>query len=211
MDAWPFLVARGRRRGHTVLLAPAALTTPGVIEDVVGPVPEGRGHHQADAPGGLHLVWTEHRVTDTELGGDATDEHGRPLRLFAGWVCVGARTVAVDQADLAHVLSAGLATYRRFLADEDRFTTEPSGAFTARSRIVPVSRPASARRASRTWGLAGLGVLVVAVVTAILLLTTGGEEPDPACPPPPRPGGPPPVSASERAATAAPCEPDPRP
>lgn len=183
MDGWPFLVARGRRAGYTVLLAPDFLIGHhGFLEDVTGSGPrivdttvDGRR---------LTVVWSEHTVTGSEVhtDDDPRDEHSRPLHLLYGFVCQGGTVTRPSDEDTARSLRTALDTYRRFLADEERFTTESSGPFPLHAGALPRARsaPPAARRRVVPVVLAGL----VAVVTIVIIALTslGGGQPDPGPP-----------------------------
>jgi len=131
VQAWPFLIARGRQRGYSVLLAPQFLLAEGdygFLEEATGPVRESEPVRSGVATSRrgrrFGLIWAEHRVTAADIGGttDPHDEHSRPLRLLYGLLS----TSATIDADLGLVRRAALDTYRRFLTDEHHFTTEPS-------------------------------------------------------------------------------------
>ena len=134
-QAWPFLIARGRQRGYSVLLAPHFLLAEGdygFLEEATGPVPESDpvrvGVATSQRGRRFGLAWSEHRVTAADVGGtaDPRDEHSRPLRLLYGFLSADTTITAPAGADLDHARRAALDTYRRFLTDEHRFTTEPS-------------------------------------------------------------------------------------
>ena len=81
MSGAPFLIARGRRRGYSTLLAPGwllAANDHGFLEDAVGPVdaPMAWRSGVAVRPGGrrVGLVWAEHAVTSVEAGGPGAGE-----------------------------------------------------------------------------------------------------------------------------------------
>lgn len=143
----PFLVARGRRAGYAILLAPADLAgrdravlldrlRPGAAPDVTEvTTPSGRR---------LTVVHATHRVTERDLGdGQAPlDEHGRPLDLLHGYVCRRTRGLRPDQRALARTLADSLAVYRDFLSDEEGFTVRgaaPVPAASAPGRRVVVA------------------------------------------------------------------------
>ncbi|WP_370948373.1 hypothetical protein AB5J62_12510 [Amycolatopsis sp. cg5] len=186
MRAWPFLIARGRRRGYSVLLAPDFLVSEqdyGFLEDHVRPLPDSAPFAVAGvtSPRGrpVCLVWAGHAVTEADLdGGSAHDEHSRPLKLMTGFLCSGKvsepSTVDVDKAR-----EEALVTYRRFLEDEERFAVESSTAFEAVSAVTetPKQQPPSEPK-PRYWMWLGVAALVVGgAVTAVTLLT--GAEPEP--------------------------------
>jgi hypothetical protein len=209
-SGWPFLIARGRRRGYTVLLAPDFLIDErdyGILEQTAGPVTgpfriasviSTLGHR-------LCLVWSEYTVTAADLaGGSPRDEHSRPLRLLNGF-CTREPVSAPAGTDLTHAHGAALDTYRRFLDDEEHFVVEPSNAFPTDSALAPApsGRPEVAARAQppqppsplRRWAvpatLAGLAAGVT-LVTVIALSPSGTSAPPPSSPT----STPPPTSAS---------------
>ena len=233
--AWPFLIARGRRRGYSVLLAPAWLIAEGdhgFLEDTVGPVDPPATWRSAPAvsPHGrrLSLVWAEHAVTAADVGESAAprDEHSRPLRLLHGVLCASEAVPDPATAGLAGSREAALATYRRFLADEDRFAVEGSAPFqvtiaagTQRRTPQPEARPAPAAVSSRSSRssplsrgrltvpvLAGVSAVAAVFTTAAILLSGGPDQPPvPLCPPSsqvPSPSSPPPTTAPAKTSPA---------
>ncbi|TWP50766.1 hypothetical protein FKR81_19380 [Lentzea tibetensis] len=175
MDAqgWPFLVARGRRRGYSVLLAPPPLMSSyGLLEDVARPT---SGIAVATVRG-LCVVWSEHAVTPDDIGAEPRDEHSRPLRLLHGFVTEQTVT-APSEVDMSRSLTAALDTYRRFLDDEERFTVERSASFPAHSDIgspAAIGKPDPRPRRYTVPALAAGAVLVGAVIFA-----TSGNDPEP--------------------------------
>lgn len=178
--AWPFLIARGRRRGYTVLAAPPFLVRDreeGFLEPVVGPTPDAIATRVVESPSGrrLSLVWGDHRVRGDEIGepADPVDEHSRPLRLLYGFACQDA---VVDRPDLDGCLAAMLATYRRFLLGEEEFTVEESAPFQVDARVVaPPTTPAPRRR---HWiGLLAVAAAAVLVLAGVWLFHGSPEQP----------------------------------
>jgi hypothetical protein len=146
-SGWPFLVGPGRRRDFSTLLAPDFLVAErahGVLTDLVSAPDAGTVTVlPITSLGGrrLTLVFSSHLVTAADLGnasagGQARDEHSRPLRLAYGFVVPDVQIVAPAETDLAHALNAGLAVYRRFLEAEEDFTVRSSTGFRLRSQIV---------------------------------------------------------------------------
>lgn len=201
---WPFLVAAGRRRDYSTLLAPDFLVADldyGVLDEVVRPSDE-RGPAtvvQARTRAGRHLTvaYATHLLTAADIGlqADPTDEHGRPLRLIYGFVCAAGRVATPAEADLRTAREVALAVYRRFLADEDDITITPGSAFALKTPMVirpqpepqprrpvqkPVGRPTGGRPIA--VGLTVLlGLMVAAVFGIVLLLRPSPIEPAP-CP-----------------------------
>ncbi|WP_043785929.1 hypothetical protein [Amycolatopsis rifamycinica] len=186
--AWPFLVARGRRRGYSALLVPGFLREHGFLEATATPLDEVPSRAAA-TPYGV-LVWAEHAVTEAEARGEPRDEYGRPLVLLHGFLCPDG-TPAAAAAALARTRTTALAVYDRFLADEEGFRAERSEPFAVdvaevagavRPRVSPPEAPA---RPGRGLAWAGAGVLVVAgaVAAVVGFASAGGEAPPP--PPPP--------------------------
>ncbi|GAA3825579.1 hypothetical protein GCM10022226_52900 [Sphaerisporangium flaviroseum] len=164
--AWPFLVARGRRRGYRTLLAPDFLLRDrdyGVLDDEVAPsVHEDRPSvievvTEAGRP--LTVVHATHLVTPADIAEPGTepaaeaprDEHSRPLQLMYGFVCSGGAVHEPDEGDLRACRESALATYRRFLGDEDGFAVEPGREFPLRSAAA--HRPAPARRPVQAFSM----------------------------------------------------------
>lgn len=172
MHGWPFLIARGRRRGYSVLLAPAFLRADyGLLEEVAGPVPANQPVQVATARTSrgeeVCVAWSAHLVTAEDLadGTEPRDEHSRPLRLLYGFACQRAVPASPSDVDMARSLTAAMATYRRFLADEQRFTVESSAPFDLRSPVSsprPSAPPVTGTRQRRGYAvplaLAGLAV-----------------------------------------------------
>jgi hypothetical protein len=183
MNGWPFLIARGRRRGYSVLLAPAFLHEEyGLLEEVAGPVTAAEPVRVAAARSSrghdLGVVWSEHRVTAADIadGTEPRDEHSRPLRLLYGFVCQETVLSRPADTDLARALAAGLDTYRRFLAGEQRFTVESSAPFDLHT--AGTSRPAAPPeiRPRRNYAIP-LALVGVAAGFAIgIAVASGGDE-----------------------------------
>jgi hypothetical protein len=184
---WPFLVARGRRKGFRVLLTPDPLVERGDqrrLEAAAGEVPDGapwqRGSVRCADGRRLGLVWTEHRVRAADIGDivdDAAgprDEHSRPLRLIYGIACAGGDVVEPATGDMASALDEALATYRRFLRDEEVFVVERSSARPLASTITAGHRdhcdnPDEVWRSSKPPP-PGPRRIVLAVLAAILAI-----------------------------------------
>jgi len=208
-QAWPFLIARGRQRGYSVLLAPQFLLAEGdygFLEEATGPVPESdpvrvgvaTSHHGRR----FVLAWSEHRVTAADVGdtADPRDEHSRPLRLLYGFLSADTTITAPAGADLDHARRAALDTYRRFLTDEHRFSTEPSTPLDARAteqsvpfaardtepttlfaaRTLTPPEPPPARR----WVKAAVisaAVVAGAVAAVVVAIAADSGDPPPSC------------------------------
>lgn len=151
---WPFLVAAGRRRDYSTLLAPDFLVADldyGILETSVRPTSAPGPAMTIDVRTGggraLTVVYATHLLAAADLTmpdvnptlpvADPRDEHGRPLRLIYGFVAQDATLSRPDQADLTCALTAALATYRSFLQDEERAGVASSRPFALRSDITP--------------------------------------------------------------------------
>ncbi|SDH81226.1 hypothetical protein SAMN05192558_105165 [Actinokineospora alba] len=220
MGGWPFLIARGRRRGYRVLLAPDVLPTYGFLDDDVLSVrPDAR--YQAGRVGGYFLVWNEYPLAEGEVEGPVRDEHSRPLVLTVGVLYPG-DTIA-DDTELPRAHRVALDTYRRFLADEEGFRVERSAQFDPPTRAAPpaaerptahpeelayaASRPLPpppSRSGNRTLIAGAVGVAVVAAIAVVLAVT--GSTPDP----PPLPRCPATTTATPGTTTPSPQPPTPR-
>jgi hypothetical protein len=184
VDGWPFLIARGRRRGYSVLLAPRYLVGDhGFLEEAAAPV-RGAPFRVAAVPGRGRLAWAEHVVSTSDIGGDPHDEYGRPLRLLYGFLCRQGKP-AVAGEDLEHAREVALSVYRRFLAGEEEFLVEPSEPFAVTGVAVPAMQapPPAPRRTGRGLIWAGAGIVVAGGVVAAIVGLTSGPEPPPPCPP----------------------------
>jgi hypothetical protein len=112
------------------------------------------------------VAWSAHLVTAEDLadGTEPRDEHSRPLRLVYGFACQRAILAPPSDVDMTRSLTAALATYRRFLADEQRFAVESSAPFEQRSAVSsrPVAPPTTGPPRRRGYAvplaLAGLAV-----------------------------------------------------
>ncbi len=178
---WPFLIARGRRRGYSVLAAPPFLVRDreeGFLEEVVGPSPDSVATRVVDSPGGrrLCLVWGDHLVRGDEVGepADPVDEHSRSLRLLYGFVCQDATVGAPAPADLDRSLATMMATYRRFLSGEEEFGVEESSPFAVDAQVLtqPVVRPRGSAKV-----LVAAAALVVVVLAGVWLFASRSEPP----------------------------------
>jgi hypothetical protein len=198
---WPFLVARGRELGYRTILAPGFLTEHrlhGLLSDAAN----GQG---LDSPreveverqevGRLTLVYQTEQVSEAELDGGrgeglATDEHGRPLEMLYGIVYKGRLGGHVDGGDLAAARTEAIASYRRFLAEENGFGVDTSNAMAlrgmtavaaaappkpARRAIVDSAPPKPARRAAR-GGLAVTAVVAALAALPLALMLPGGSD-----------------------------------
>jgi hypothetical protein len=200
--AWPFLVAAGRRRDYSILLAPDFLVADldyGILEEIARPSDEGRPTVVAvrtRAGRRLTVVHATHLLTAADLEPDGayaaspSDEHGRPLRLIYGFVSHD-RVVEPAAADLRTAFGAALVVYRRFLDDEDVIAVAPGHAYLMRSLthptapvpvMVPVADPAKAPRVRRPIVLAASGVAVIGAIAAGVMVTTSPSPTLPPCP-----------------------------
>jgi hypothetical protein len=221
---WPFLVARGRTVGYRCLLAPDFLVEThrqGIISDTV--TGEGLGDgtdgvRTTTVPvadlGPITLAYKVSRVTDNDLRapgnvpaaddlqgergahGPVTDEHGRPLELLYGIVCVAPGILDADELVLPAARAEALQSYRRFLADEANFAVEVSRPMPVRSTMSrsgapttpqpepvpgslaadarePVSRPPPARPAALTV----VRGLLAAAIAAAVWMAAGTMQP----------------------------------
>ena len=132
VDAWPFLVARGRREGYRTLLAPEFLVTRDLHEQLAESSPSvpsgtlGRAELDRAGVGSLRLVYTTEDLTAAMAdGSDETkplaDEHGRPLEMLYGVVAREPLSEAIAAGDLQPARAEALDTYRTFLAGEKGF------------------------------------------------------------------------------------------
>ncbi|WP_328607712.1 hypothetical protein OG943_00805 [Amycolatopsis sp. NBC_00345] len=193
-EAWPFLVARGRRRGYSALLVPGFLGEHGFLEETAVPLDD-VSFRTASTPFGT-LTWAEHAVTTADAGGEPRDEYGRPLVLLHGLLCPRGEPADAGAA-LARTDAIALAVYRRFLAGEEAFRAEESTPFEVGLARVPTFRPAPAPRPpvaisapprgkprrGLVWAGAGAVVVAGGVAAVIALVSAGsGPEPPPPCP-----------------------------
>jgi hypothetical protein len=176
-NGWPFLVARGRRRGYRTVLAPEFLVGPR-LHSLLADAPErsGDGPRSVELSpahvGRLTLVYETKIVTAADIGGVALDEHGRELEIRYGVVLRGG---AGATRDLPYgVRERALASYRKFLADEDSFDVEASQAIQLQAGSPsnkPEHQPDERRSQKRLVVVViALGV-VVALVISVLWLT----------------------------------------
>jgi hypothetical protein len=202
MAAWPFLIARGRQRGYSVLLAPHFLLAEGdygFLEEATGPVPGSQpvrvGVATSNHGRRFGLTWSEHRITAADVGGtaDPRDEHSRPLLLLYGFLSADTAIDTPAGADLDRARRVALDTYRRFLTDEHGFTTEPSAPLDTHAAEPPVSSgvravlapaPPPARR--RVRGLVISAAVVAGAAAAVVVVAiaagSGSGDPPPSCP-----------------------------
>src|SRR6266545_3790448 len=195
---WAFLVARGRRYGHRTQLVPGVLRdlgVSGVIEDTVDDAGPGPVVRYVPTPQGqVAIVARTHQLQPGDLDDAAVlDDHGRPLELIYGFVCLNATVAAPDGADLHAAFHQALAVYRRFLADESGFVPERSEPYPLRSVVqpLPAGRPAAVAGTggppgsgtARPLVLLGAGGVVAPVVVALLLIVPALRRPT--APPPP--------------------------
>jgi hypothetical protein len=153
---WPFLVARGRRRGYRTILAPSFLTERrlhGLLADSASSEQMDSARPRTielDGPevGRLMLVYRTEQVKAAEVDGGrgnglATDEHGRPLEILYGIVSRDGLDGSVDEDDLGAARTEALESYRRFLAEEDGFGVDVSDGFALRgtAAVPDVSGP----------------------------------------------------------------------
>jgi hypothetical protein len=183
---WPFLVAAGRRRDYTILLAPGFLVADldhGVLERVTRPDGGDHGPTTVDTRTGrgrrLSVVYATHLLTGADVdAGEPRDEHGRPLRLIYGYATRDGRVVEPAPADLGRAREEALRAYRSFLADEEGAAVAGTAPFRLASTVeapVPVGTgprdvPAgTGRRVGVLAALVGAVVLVLLAVGATLL------------------------------------------
>ncbi|MDS0139446.1 MULTISPECIES: hypothetical protein [unclassified Amycolatopsis] len=178
--AWPFLIARGRRRGYSALLVPGFLPEHGFLEATATPLDDVPSR-AAPTPYGV-LVWAEHAVTEVESGGEPRDEYGRPLVLLHGFLCPDGDPATVAGA-LSRTRAVALTVYGRFLAGEEDFRAERSEPFAidvvARPRVSPAEAPVRSRR-GLAWAGAG-GLVAAGAVAAVVGFASGGAAPPPVC------------------------------
>ncbi|MGH3735815.1 MAG: hypothetical protein ACRDT6_09375 [Micromonosporaceae bacterium] len=204
-SGWPFLVASGRRRDHSILLAPDFLVDAldyGVLEEVAGPGSE-RARVVETVTGGGQRLWigyATHLVTAGDVaGGAARDEHGRPLRLVYGFVTRD-RLSDIAPDDMAYAREVALGTYRRFLDDEEQYAVTAAPAFDLRSATVAGSPATAARTRAASAAVAGtpagsaawsshltstvawLSLLVIATALALTVLLWPRPAEPPRCP-----------------------------
>lgn len=179
-QGWPFLIARGRSRGYSVLLAPDFLVARGdygFLEDVAGPLPHGtpfRATTVRREHGDVGVVWSDYPT-------NLRDEHSRPLRLLAGFTCTG--TISrPSELDLDAARTVALRTFERFLRDEHGFTTESAAPFAAHSAVLPAARNRLPRRLAPVAVLSSV-LVALAVVLLLVLISRPGGPPTRTVPP----------------------------
>ncbi|HEX6683600.1 MAG TPA: hypothetical protein VF062_12435 [Candidatus Limnocylindrales bacterium] len=192
---WPFLIAAGRHRDYSILLAPDFLVEDLDYGFLDGTVKPGNGRPSvvdARTRAGRQLTVVSATHTLTPADAPAThDEHGRPMRLLYGFVC-GERIVEPDPVDLAAALAVALDAYRRFLDNEDSPMVMAGQPFALRSAVIRAPRAAAQpRRGSRAGvSIAGTAAAVaLAVLALVLWLRPQAEAPGP-CPSPTVTAGP---------------------
>ena len=174
--AWPFLVARGRRRGYSALLVPGFLREHGFLEATATPL-NGVPSRAVATPYGV-LGWAEHAVTAVEAGGEPRDEYGRPLVLLHGFLSPDGEP-ATSSAALSRTRATALAAYGRFLAGEEGFRTERSEPFPIEV-AVPQPRVAPPEEPGRGLLWAGAAAVVVAgAAAAVVGFASAGDGPVP--------------------------------
>jgi hypothetical protein len=146
-SGWAFLVARGRRQGHRARLVPGVLKelgVSGVVEELAGALGEptaGPVLRQVPLPDRrMTIAYQTHRIRPEDLAepaGPVRDEHGRPLDIIYGFICLDGMIEPLNDADLRTALQQALASYRAFLDDESSFVTQTSLAFPLRSGVIP--------------------------------------------------------------------------
>jgi hypothetical protein len=194
---WPFLVARGRRRGYRTVLAPDFLAERNLhnvlSESSNGGAAQGSAVCSVDLDhaelGPMTLSYRTEQLTAADLGGASagdepvTDEHGRPLEILYGIVARDRLSGPPDGEDLQTARSAALRSYRRFLDEEEGFHVDASRSFALRGVTAvrpsirtkphrPPAPPPPAPRsapAERRPPRAGLGLVAAVAVAALLL------------------------------------------
>lgn len=169
---WPFLVASGRRRDYSILLAPAFLVAEsdyGVLEEALTPGSEEEPPNavQVSTRKGrsLTLVYATHLLTAGDLArpenataAEPRDEYNRPLRLMYGFVVPNALVREPASADLGIARDSALEVYRHFLDDEEAFTVVSSQPFPLQSAMADRPSPPTTAPTTRTpWASAGVG------------------------------------------------------
>ncbi|MEY2441521.1 MAG: trehalose/maltose transport system substrate-binding protein [bacterium] len=150
-QGWPFLVARGRRVGYRTVLAPPFL--PGVHAEALGratgalPGAAAPQIVEVDDPqaGRLSVGYRSQQLTGADLAeiprgelltddrDQLLDEHGRPLEIVYGVVAREPLEAPLHPGDLATAREQAIASYGRFLADEDGHRVEASTPFALRT------------------------------------------------------------------------------
>jgi hypothetical protein len=217
ITASTFAIARGRRAGYRVLMAPEFLVQmrrTGLLADLASAGhPDGKVVHADPVTvqgRRFSLSYASRTVTDADLdepalqrlGSPPLDAFGRPLRIIYGLVRDGDAGGAVAPADLDRAEQDAIAAFRAFVADESgyRLRASPSpGMSTAGGQRTP-GAPGGPR--NRNPVLVALGTLVaVAVAVSVYAGTSGGHPPasgDPQGPGRPTSASPAPYSKPER-------------
>ncbi|WP_155355002.1 hypothetical protein [Acrocarpospora macrocephala] len=192
-QAWPFLVARGRRAGYRTLLMPQPFLAEGdaaLLENNVQPsgVPDRPEVLNLTTRMGraISVVHATHRLTAADLGqaDDPKDEHGRPLHLLYGYVRPRGTRVEPDPADLRTARATALEVYRRFLDDEANFTTGAGQPFPLRTSLRTPAESRPAPGAAPRWRPSLRVVLaatlaLLCIVFLLFTLTILGDTPTP--------------------------------
>jgi hypothetical protein len=198
---WPFFIGAGRRYEYRTLIAPRFLVEAaeyGILDRHAGRTADGeiRVARVRSGNSPLWMAYSTRTVTEADVPG-ARDEHGRPLQVLAGFVC-DTPIEQPDPADLAVAHDTGMAVYRRYLADEDRFGVLGSEPYPLRSVLRPAvttsPRPAATPSGPpqappgalgrRSVQILSLAALVLAAVVAVLVVTLSGgddQNADPTC------------------------------
>jgi hypothetical protein len=191
-DGWPFLIAPGRQRDYSLVLAPeflVAASSHGVLEAIVRPGDERDPARVLDiddkAGRPLTVVYRTHLVTAQDVGAhtDPRDASSRRLRFMYGFVCPTMWVPAPAAADLAATLVVALTRYREFLADETAAGVVAAPSFPLSSVTTsarpprPMPTPAAptatdlrtpAPAGARRWVML-TGVAVVVAIAAVLI------------------------------------------
>jgi hypothetical protein len=179
-QGWPFLIGAGRRRDYSTLMAPDFLVEAldyGVLDESVRPGSDGSVEVRTASGRRLTIVSATRPVKSVR------DEHGRPLRLMYGFVCVDGSVPVPAAEDLATAFSVAWPVYEEFLADEDRLAVEPSAGFPLRSVVVRLTPPALLPAVrNRAALLLGGGVLAVGLTVTAAVSMAGEEPPRPPVP-----------------------------
>ncbi|MDR7276945.1 hypothetical protein [Catenuloplanes atrovinosus] len=197
---WPVLVAAGRRRDYSAVLAPDFLVEArayGVLTDSLRTLAPDDPPRVVAVPAGgvrLRITYAAHDVTSADLddpgvrpGAPVRDEHGRPLRFLYGVAWREGTAGEPGRAELEVALGEARHAYRRFLADEEGFTVLPSSSFPLRTPVsaAPAAAPPPRPARRRTVVLLS-GTLIALIALLVLLLPRGGGDPDPVCSDPAR-------------------------
>jgi hypothetical protein len=202
MLGWPFLVAPGRRRDHTTIVAPRILVEQldyGVLEEQASPGPPRTVQARSARGRRLFIVYW------TEPVPDVRDEHGRPLRMIYGIVSFDGPPSAAVDADRQAARDAVRPAYRAFLADEDGHAVVPSAPFplhapaalAAPGAAEPVAAPVGSAR-PRPFPVrlvaASAGAVLVVVFVVVAGVALLASRPSPAMDGPPAASPTPPSS-----------------